>query len=117
MQVTNGATSKFARLLPPPACLKPASTCGANTDHFSGDIQIGKKPSASSAAALHARRADRRGVDRQVRAAVQDALQRLAEARRARSRVRKFILLAAQLGGFLALQDLADDLDVLARAA
>ena len=49
-QVTNGATSKFAMLLPPPAFLKPASTCGANTIHLSGDIQTGKKPSASSAA-------------------------------------------------------------------
>src|SRR5215475_7511091 len=104
MQVTNGATSKFARLLPPPAALKPASTCGANTDHFSGDIQMGKKPSASSAAAFTPA-----GL---IRAAVEDALQRLAETRRTRSGVRKLILFSSKLGGFLTLQDLPDDLDV-----
>jgi len=49
-QVTNGATSKLARLLPFPAFLKPASMLGENTENFSGDIQIGKKPSATSAA-------------------------------------------------------------------
>src|SRR5262245_1618558 len=65
---------------------------------------------------LHARGADRGGVDRQVRAPVQNALQRLAEAGRAGSGVRKLILLSSKLGGFLALEDLADDLDVLAGA-
>src|SRR5690606_12009258 len=67
-------------------------------------------------AAADAGGADQRGVDRQVLAAVQDALERLAEPRGARAAVRDVVVLAVELERLLAREDLADDLDVLAGA-
>src|SRR5438876_3122295 len=53
-------------------------------------------------------------VDRQRGAAVQDRLERLAEAGGARPDVRDLVVLAAELERLLALEDRAHDLDVLA---
>src|SRR5438034_236100 len=58
---------------------------------------------------------DRGQVDRQRGAAVQDGLQRLAEAGGVRSRVRDLVVLAAELERLLPPEDRAHDLDVLAR--
>src|SRR5438046_3089382 len=58
---------------------------------------------------------DRSQVDRQRGAAVQDGLQRLAEAGGVRSRVRDLVVLAAELERLLPPEDRAHDLDVLAR--
>ena len=60
-------------------------------------------------------RPDGRDVDRDVGAGTADDLQRLAEPGRARSRVRDVVVLAVVLERFLAAQDRAHDLDVLAR--
>src|SRR5207245_8614667 len=59
--------------------------------------------------------ADRREIDREVRAPVQDRFERLAEARRVRARVRDLIVLAPELEPLLPTADAAHDLDVLAR--
>src|SRR4029077_20919160 len=62
---------------------------------------------------LDALRPDRRDVDRDL-PAVEDALQRLAEAGRAGTAEGNLIVLALVLDGLLAGPDLAHDLDVLA---
>src|SRR5690606_10779085 len=58
--------------------------------------------------------AERAHVDGDVGVAVEDALERLALPRRARAVVRDAVLLAVVHERFLALEDLADDLHVLA---
>src|SRR5881296_2880197 len=60
--------------------------------------------------------ADRREVDRDVHSPVQDGLERLAEARRVRARVRDLVVLAAELQRLLTSEDTAQDLDILARS-
>src|SRR6185369_12782940 len=60
-------------------------------------------------------RTDRRQIDRD-RPSVEDALQRLAEARRTRALVRDVVVLAVMLERPLARPDGAQDLDVLPRA-
>src|SRR5207245_10646801 len=59
--------------------------------------------------------ADRREIDREVRAAVEDRFERLAEARRVRARVRDLIVLAPELERLLPTEDAAHDRDILAR--
>jgi len=67
-------------------------------------------------AAGDARRADGRGVDLHVLAAVQDALQRLAQAGGAGPAVGNLVVLALEFQRRLAREDLPHDGDVLARA-
>jgi hypothetical protein len=90
---------------------RPLQQVEALRVHPDGDQAVG-----DFGAALDAGRADRRRVDLHVLAAVQDALQRLAEAGGPRPRVGNLIVLALELERRLARQDLSDDADVLARA-
>jgi len=60
---------------------------------------------------------DRRQVDRQIGAAVQDGAQRLAQPRRVAAAVRDLVILAAELERLLAPENRAHDRDVLARLA
>ena len=61
-------------------------------------------------------RRDRGGVDLEIGICVQNALQRLAEAARVRTRVGDLVVLAAMLQRSLACEHLAHDLDVFFRA-
>src|ERR1044072_5846228 len=93
----------------------PARSGSGTIFVFSGDMKIGSTPSATSPAA-QTDRCDRGGVDRHVGIAVQDAFQRLAEPGRAGTLVGDLVELAVMLQWRLALQDLAQDLDVFAGA-
>ena len=97
MHATVGATSNVARLLPPPALAKPASRCGFRTSKRSGCMHVMSRPVGELGAHLLALRGHRARVDGDVLAPVQDALERLAEARRVRAAVGDLVALAGEL--------------------
>jgi hypothetical protein len=113
MQVTNGAMSNRVRSLPLPA------RCEALLDGLLEDVVLLRvHPYREEAVShlgggSHTRRGDGGGVDRNVFLAVQNALQRLAEAGGARAGVRQLVHLALEGHRPLAGDDLLHDGDVL----
>ena len=118
--MTVGAMSNDARLFPPPAFAKPASSASPYVSWSrSGEKKIGSHPSAISAASCDVLRTDGGEVDRDVGPArVHDDLQRLAEPGRVRRRCTG--CRSAGRGARAApsrRRIVTHDLDVLARAA